>query len=185
MARGRKKSIEQHKLDGTYREDRHGSSVLVGGRPMPDELAEPPDDLADAGKEHWRQVVPQLVGAGLADRVDVSALTAMCRAWATMVEARTVLNDLAEAMGPGREAWALMSKGSTGQWVEHPMVKTERESTALWMRLSSTFGMNPVARAQLGLAHLAGRQMQEEMRSALKPVKLEVVVDADADELDD
>ena len=154
-----RKPTEQHKRDGTYRADRHGDVVLVGGRPLPEELADPPDDLPEEGKAHWRQVVPQLVGAGLADRVDVPALKVMCQAWARMVEARTVLDDLAEAMGPGREAWALMSKGSTGQWVEHPMVKTERESVALWMRLSSTFGMNPAARAQLGLAHLAGRQM--------------------------
>jgi P27 family predicted phage terminase small subunit len=175
--------VEVHKRDGTYRSDRHGDVALVGGRPMPDELAEPPDDLTEAGKEHWRQVVPQLVRAGLADRIDVPALHEMCSAYARIIEARTILDDLAEAMGPERAAWALLSKGSTGQWVEHPAVKTERESIALWMRLSSTFGMNPVARAQLGVAALTARQLAEELADTLQPVKLEVI-DGDAEDDD-
>src|SRR4051794_30091883 len=111
-----RKPTELHKRDGTYREDRHAPPMLVGGRPLPEELAEPPDDLPEAGKQHWRDVVPHLVRAGLADRVDIPALRAMCEAWSRIVEARSILDDLAKALGPERSAWCLMSKGSTGQW---------------------------------------------------------------------
>jgi phage terminase small subunit len=58
---GRKPKIAaKHKLDGTYREDRHGNrleSVIVNDAPL--QLV-PPDSLRQDGKQQWQHVMDTL-----------------------------------------------------------------------------------------------------------------------------
>jgi hypothetical protein len=49
---------------------------------------------------------------------------------------------------------------------EHPALKIERESTALFDRLCESFGLNSVARVRLGLAELQRQHVVAEVIEA-------------------
>jgi P27 family predicted phage terminase small subunit len=75
-----RKPDEQHILAGTWRADRHGdpsASVVATGEP------EAPPHLKGAALAFWREVVPLLVGAGLAKAVDAPMLAQLCE-WHTV-----------------------------------------------------------------------------------------------------
>lgn len=100
--RGRRaKSPEMLKLNGTYREDRHGdrADLQVGGEPKR------PTHLKGEARKLWNTVVPVLVEQGYASELDSQSLTAMCEWWAEyrsaadeQVEDAKGLADLAEAI---------------------------------------------------------------------------------------
>ena len=66
------------KVEGTYREDRHGNRA---NEPTPTGHPEMPLTLSPAAKRHWKKVVPLLVKMGVAKTVDSAALAGMCEAW--------------------------------------------------------------------------------------------------------
>jgi phage terminase small subunit len=57
----------------------------------------------------------------------------------------------------------MVALGSTGQLTEHPLVGTERASTAIVISIASRFGLTPADRAALGLQLLEGRTMQRDL----------------------
>lgn len=147
---------EVHMRRGTYRQDRHGEVVTVGGRPMPSELADPPDDLPEDGKRFWRETVPRLAEVGLVDRVDVPILEAMATQYARAHQARRVVT-----------SEGLFTMGSVGQLREHPAVKIEREAVGLFARLAEQFALTPTSRSRLGMAELHRRSLQEDLTDRL------------------
>lgn len=62
-----------------------------------------------------------------------------------------------------RQVGNLVSLGSTGQLVEHPLVATERAAASLVARFAAAFGLTPADRVALGLALLEGRTMQRDL----------------------
>lgn len=79
IKRGRaRKSIEQLKLEGKYREDRHGAETQdVGGNPPVR-----PKGLAGEAKKLWDAITPRLVEVGIATDLDTQTLSSMCEWWA-------------------------------------------------------------------------------------------------------
>lgn len=66
------KSIEQHKLEGTYRADRHAKRLDLGNDAPP-----PPSDLTGAEAELWRHITDAIPVA----KVDALALRVLVESW--------------------------------------------------------------------------------------------------------
>jgi P27 family predicted phage terminase small subunit len=156
--RGRKpKPVEQRRLEGG-RDVSHravAQPLLVGGRPT-HQFDEPPDDLPDDAREFWAETIARLLEVGMLDLVDEAALRMLSTQYARWTQAgRVVAVD------------GHFSRGSTGQLVEHPAVRIERDAHQLFLRTAEQFGLTPMARTRLGLAELHRRSLHSEMEHAL------------------
>src|SRR6516162_1278228 len=69
------KPIELHVLEGTFDRRRHAGQADVGAEGVP----LPPRGLGRAALAFWRQVVPELIRAGIARAIDAPELTLMCQ----------------------------------------------------------------------------------------------------------
>lgn len=127
-----------------------------------DELREPPENLDPAAKEFWTFAVDRLLEADILDRVDAPALEMLSTAYARVGHARDAI-----------KKYGHFTRGSSGQVKEHPAVKLERESVALFLKLAEQYALTPVARTRLGLAQLQGRSMVAEMDDRLGKAELE------------
>jgi P27 family predicted phage terminase small subunit len=125
-----------------------------------------PSGLPKAAAALWDELVPVLEVAGVSDRVDRAALTAMCHAWADSCAARKLIAK------QGR-----FVPGSMGQLVEHPAVATARNSDAMFLRYAEQFGLTPAARARIAFDVSLARQAQE--------AELAEVLDLTPAEMDD
>jgi P27 family predicted phage terminase small subunit len=155
--RGRKpKPIEQRIKEGNAEHRPLPAPVIVGGRPDPDSILAPPDDMPEDAKVIWRRMVPTLLQVGIIDVVDTMALEALCTQWARAKQAGRVIN-----------ARGLFARGSTGQLTEHPAVAIERNAHAMFLRFAEQYALTPVARTRLGLAELQRRSLTDEMAAKL------------------
>jgi P27 family predicted phage terminase small subunit len=85
--------------------------------------------------------VAELASCGIVDRVDLPMLEQLAMQYARIKTCQKVIREI-----------GYFARGSTGQVREHPAVKIERESTALFMKIATQYGMTAVARTVLGLA---------------------------------
>ena len=103
IKRGRaRKSIEQLKIEGKYRADRHGPETQDYGPTNPPVR---PRSLTGEAKKLWDSITPRLVEVGIATDLDTQTLASMCEWWAeyrAAVEERQEelkgLRDLAKAI---------------------------------------------------------------------------------------
>ena len=131
-----------------------------GNRKLPEDVVlrdggmQKPDDLPEAASQMWDEIVPILEEARVLNRIDTSALTAMCIQWHRSVQARQALAEE-----------GLFAFGSTGQIVEHPALQVERAAHAMFIRFAEQFGITPVARARIAAAvhGVAAATMEEEL----------------------
>jgi phage terminase small subunit len=125
---GRKPKIAaKHKLDGTYREDRHGNrleSVIFSNAPL--ELT-PPESLRDDGKRQWKHVMETLPESVLKN-CDEGKLH-------QLAFIRQQLNDLQQAI----ESSPLDGK----------LIEIYLKLCGQYDRLGKQFGLSPVDRASL------------------------------------
>jgi P27 family predicted phage terminase small subunit len=110
-----------------------------------------PADLPAEASALWDDLVPLLEHAGVAERVDRAAFSALCVQWARAERARAVL-----------AAEGLFALGSTGQLVEHPGLGIERNACALFLRFAEQYGLTPAARARISAARM-GLSMADEI----------------------
>lgn len=129
--RGRaKKSVEDLKAEGKYREDRHGVSFPSSkGKPI-----KPRYLKGEAGK-FWTTNVPRLADLGIACDVDTPALAAMCEWWAEYrqaveetVENENAIQELAKQIG---RVVDLARDFVSGEDIEAIAVETLRATAAL------------------------------------------------------
>jgi phage terminase small subunit len=66
------KSVEQHKIDGTYRPDRHSERLV-----LPNESPQPPSDLDASERELWLHITDSIPVA----KVDALALRCLVESW--------------------------------------------------------------------------------------------------------
>ena len=172
--RGRKPvPVEQRRLEGQDVSHRPlPQAVLVGGRP---DALERPKGLPREAWPFWEESVGQLVDAGIADKVDLPALTMLATIYARAIQARkAIAKD------------GILAFGSSGQVVEHPAVKIERNSIKLFLTAAEQYGIGPVARTRLGLADLNRRSMAAELERQLEGGESEPSTDIpDADVVED
>lgn len=164
----RPKPVEQKIAEGNPGKRPLPEPLLVGGRLTEDDLAEPPADLPADAKRLWRRDVSRLVEVGIADKVDVAALEALCVAYARAKQAGRVVAKV-----------GLFGEGAAGQLKEHPAVKIERESWAWFQRMAEQYGLTPIARTRLGQAELHRRTLAAELDEKIGEADLEEVTDAE------
>ena len=124
----------------------------AGKRALPQEIAlrdaadapdlpaglEPPADLAGAGLELWKEIVPTLAEAGIIHPVDRPNIQMLCVHWNEAELARAVLRT------EGRYAL-----GSMGQIVEHPALGVMRAAHAAYLKIAQEYGLTAAARARI------------------------------------
>lgn len=179
MPRGQKpKPVEQRIREGNAGKNKLPEPLLVGGRPMPAEIADPPGHLTADAREFWRTSVLRLAEVGIIDRVDVPVLEQLATQYARIRGAQRVI-----------ESEGYFARGSVGQIREHPALKIEREATTQFLKIAEHYALTPIARTRLGLAELHRRTLSQELNEGLgkpdlKPVDEPILTDDDGDEID-
>ena len=130
--RGRKKSLEQHKLAGTFRHDRHGS--IVEGDSL-NSLPDVPDRLTGRSRKEFKKLGTILVNKGILTDLDMNLFEMYC-----------VQFDIIDQAYKDIKAKGVMLEGSRGM-IKSPAFGVLKESIELQNRISAKFGFTPVDRA--------------------------------------
>ena len=133
----RPKPTALHRLQGTYRKDRHGGGLEVppGGR-----RPRRPRWLTGHAREAWDRLAPDLHAAGVLTELDVGLLSCLC----TMISRQ-------------RNALAILDRegsfytNARGRLVQHPAARIANQAAADILSLACEFGMTPRSRSAMGL----------------------------------
>lgn len=126
------KPVAKHKLEGTFRSDRHGDrGDLLLDLPGSPQM---PAGLGDDARELWVRVVTQLTRAKVAVEIDSSQLEAMCRWWARYLENERHACEFAHDI----EAGDVYEKRAKRAW-------------DAFDKVAARFGLTPADRAKLKL----------------------------------
>ena len=151
MARPRK-PVEAHLRDGTYRPDRHGKPMAIGGMVAPPR----PRYFTRQEQQLWAYVCADLEAAGILDHADLPTIEGLVCCWSLAREARAVWR---------REG--LQGVGAAGQPKAHWALKLEAEARRDSLRFASALGLSPASRAQLSLAGTPGLSREAEQHEHL------------------
>lgn len=143
--------------------------MLVGGRPVDDEMQEPPAHLPRDAQEFWRVSVARLIDVGIVDRVDGPLLEMLAVTYARWRQAARVL---------AADGHFVIGLGGTLR--AHPAIKIERDANQAFLRMAEHFALSPVARVRLGQQELHRRTMEAELHEALGAPELKAI-DAEAE----
>ena len=121
------KSIEEHKRDGTYRQDRHGSrsEIVIDGKPK-----RPLGMSADA-KKHWDSFVPMLTARGVLTAADTNGLVMMCELWSEWQAAKRIKRKAGDIDQQAKRLRMIRSLAT--EWREH----------------AGKYGLNPIDRRRI------------------------------------
>ena len=157
------KPAEQRRREGNPGKRAIPEPTKIGARKAPKMPATPPEEA----KRAWRQIVPLLDGAKEVREADLPELEALCTAVARMRQARKAL----------KKHGSLFTTGSTGQLVEHPALKVERDAMKEIARFGERFGLDPMARTRLGSGGERGKDMGDDMAGRIgeSPRRLSLV----------
>ena len=150
----RPKPAEIRKREGTYRKDRHGDVVVIGGRP---DVIEPPVHLKPAAKAVWLELVP--VVRTIVDRADMWALEAMVMEIVRWREAEALL-----------EEQGLWVASPNGYLIAHPAIAVATKAKKEYRDWSSRFGLTPSDRIGLGIQAVKKRSLQEDLSDKIGPI---------------
>lgn len=140
MAKGKIKTIDVHKLDGTYRDDRHGDSVNVEN----DLSDKPTTFLTKKEKSYWKKWHPVLHRGQILKETDEVAFGLLCRISNRVFALAEELNDdyIIEHLS---DVGAVVKK-------ENPLYRVlDREEQKL-INLLGKFGMTPESRGKIKVA---------------------------------
>ena len=135
--RGRKKSIEEHKLDGTFRYDRHEN--IVEGDPLK-VLPDVPDNLTGRSRKEYKKLGNILVEKNILTTLDINLFEMYCIQFHIIEEAYQDIKNK-----------GVMLEGSRGTMIKSPAFGVLKESIELQNRISAKFGFTPVDRAGIKL----------------------------------
>lgn len=150
--RGRK-SIQQHKLDGTYRHDRHDNTVE--GDPLMI-LPDVPDRLTGRSRKEFTKLGNILVDKGILTDLDLHLFEMYCSQFLIIDKAYKELKDK-----------GVMLEGSRGM-IKSPAFGVLKESIELQNRISAKFGFTPVDRAGIKLQTNVDLDPLEEVMKIVK-----------------
>lgn len=115
-----------------------------------------PDCLPPEGDKLWDDVVQSLAEVGLADFVDVAALTMMCLHYGIAMQAIEVIRE--------QGGFAL---GSTNQPTDHPALRQFERHSAMFKSYAAAFAMTPVDRVRAGIEVLKSKHLAETLNDRL------------------
>ena len=129
--RGRK-SIQQHKIDGTFRHDRHSNTMEGNALCV---LPNAPERLKGRGRSEFKKLGTILVSKGILTELDLNLFEMYCAQFFIIDQA---YDDIKKK--------GVMLEGSRGM-IKSPAFGVLKESIELQNRISSKFGFTPVDRA--------------------------------------
>lgn len=145
MARTRKPT-GQHKIDGTFRKDRHGDRIDA----HQDFFSVPskPKELRDDGAKLWDTLSQQLTSAKIVSKLDEPALAAMCMWWQRYLDIHRAM----ESLHIADDEADVLEKRANRAW---------KAFEGIAMR----FGMTPADRAKLKQADTKDESDDNPLRS--------------------
>lgn len=169
--RGRpRKSVEQLKLEGQFRADRHGGNGLEPkGKPIK------PDNLDEEASRFWDAVTPELVELGIATEVDSSALSSLCEWWGEYrsacderIEQERGLQALAESINKLSGTLLAIDAEVAGELAErvleeigHELVNTASRKRSRLARMKAAHAEFTKLAARFGLTPMDRRAMRD------------------------
>ena len=130
------KTVEHHKLEGTYRKNRHADR---GTNLEPLDGVECPDTITGRAREMWEQVVPALCKARMVTTVTLPTLEHAFYWWQKAQECRAVVD------AAGGLAAYLLTLGPNTKNVMDLALKYEQE----YQKIMAQFGDTPVNAARV------------------------------------
>jgi P27 family predicted phage terminase small subunit len=146
---GRKrKPIDAHVRDGTYRPDVHGAiEGYVRNAELGKFSEEPPEQLNEWGKKAWRETLDAIGGRGLLTAGDRGAFIAYCDSLGNYLEAMEEVRKTGMVMEVEKEG----VDGKPGKVVKvlSAWYQIKRNALADAMRVGSLLGLTPVDRSRV------------------------------------
>lgn len=119
-------------LDGTFREDRHGSEPNVDALKK---LPNPPSSLGKEGKSRWKIEGAKMMDKGILAETDLPALEVYCSAWDEVRHCEKVLAEQGEYFFR-----------DNGTMSAHPAIRRKGEAQDRIRAYQREFGMTPSSR---------------------------------------
>lgn len=142
----KKKPIEAHKREGTYRPCSHKGPELEAQRPVK------PEDLKGTGSKAWDELAPVLEDMGVLTIADGLALRLLCDSYGFYMDAC----DTIETEG---KYLTLINKGGGEYVTEHPAVKARARCWKEVETMARQFGLTPSARTGLNVTNPKSGEM--------------------------
>jgi P27 family predicted phage terminase small subunit len=175
--RGRpRKADALHKVDGTYRKDRHASTMAVIPGTQIEAPPSPPEWLGSYGADEWSRLVSLLDKVKILSKTDLATLTALCNEWdeyvRSSIEAKLV-GRYYKIFGKPTEA-----KNDDGdiEYIDnvvsvqiHPLHTITQQHLKMYISLCNEFGLSPASRAKVPHESADERKtpMAKRLRNAL------------------
>lgn len=141
MPAGRpRKPTGMHKVDGTFRADRHGERADAGHDFF--QVPTKPKDLKGEGAKLWKLVVDNLAASRSTSKLDTASLHAMCKFWNRYLE----LDQRATENAFDDEFAEVLEERALKAW-------------RAFDRIASRFGMTPADRAKLKVSPSEKKQV--------------------------
>ncbi len=134
----RRKSVEHHKVMGTYRADRHRPALAFP------KGASCPSWLTNQAKREWRRVAPLLEAQNILQKSDTMILAAYCEAFANWRDAVKHV----EAEGAIIQYESTTRTGRTSKPIRNPWVQLALDYQKAMLTAASKFGLDPLARSR-------------------------------------
>jgi phage terminase small subunit len=122
------KPAELHKIEGTYRSDRHSDDIQA---PMMVRMPKPPDGMSEVAAEWWKKKVLDLKDMGLLYRSDLELLSVYCNLLADLDHARRQVD------------------GALNTEVRLKWSKAYNETWKVCSQVNSALGQSPLARTRI------------------------------------
>ncbi|MCH9776451.1 MAG: phage terminase small subunit P27 family [Planctomycetes bacterium] len=134
-----RKSIEQHKRDGTFQKCRHQGPELESNElPVP-------EDIKGAAAEAWQELAPILASMGILSEADSMAFRLLCDSYGLYLES---CEHIAEH---GAYYVAHITRAGIEQVKEHPASKARSRYWREVESMARQFGLTPSARTGLNV----------------------------------
>lgn len=131
------------KLQGTYREDRHGKRSEPQ---LPSIIPDAPAFLKGLALDEWHKITALLAEANCITQLDHAMLTAYCLEFERYIIAN-------KRLGSAR---TMLTKSTKGTKLPHPLIRISNGALANMLRICSEFGLTPSARTRLNIEAASG-----------------------------
>lgn len=141
MPRGVKKSIEQHKLEGTYRPSEHDGKGFEGD--IINEMVPPPKRMTEVAKRVWRQLLP-MVQKGQVMKTDLVAFEMLCNAFADYQYCvKKIVEDGYKTTRISTEGHEITQR--------HYLAPDKKQAYDMLQQMMGKFGLTPADRTKIHL----------------------------------
>jgi len=140
----KKKSVEMHRLQGTYRPDRHAGKARIQYPPGADR----PRFLSKWGRQEWDRVAPMLIAAEVLQESDTMILAAYCESYSAW---RAALEHLAKH-GPVLMVKSTTRTGESIRPAKNPSLQIALDAQRSMLASAARFGFDPTSRMKLETA---------------------------------